>query len=233
MKTNSLFGLAVLALFSLGAVACDGDDDTNSVTPTPVQDSGSTADVVVPSTPDAGSDSGTIPAPPALGTQIDRFGRPAVNTALNHTFDGNATAADMAKDMYNANGNASAWVAAYQAEVAANLAILDSLDTVCGNQSFAKAGAPAADTYATLAGVLADDRMWLNTASTTCTTYLGVELNATGASPNTDCGGRKLGYDVIDATYGVVSGAAGFGDTIAAVPAKTNGTTFPYLGAPL
>ena len=30
----------------------------------------------------AGSDGGTMPIPPTLGTQIDRFGRPAINTAL-------------------------------------------------------------------------------------------------------------------------------------------------------
>jgi hypothetical protein len=39
---------------------------------------------------------------PALGAQVDRMGRPAINTAANNTFNTNAVAADAAKDAYNA-----------------------------------------------------------------------------------------------------------------------------------
>ncbi len=174
------------------------------------------------------------PAPPALGAQVDRFGRPAVNTALNNTFNGNATAAAAAKNSYNADKNSATWAATYKGEIAANLAILDSLDTNCGNQLLAAAPPVTAARYGNLATVLADDRQWVNSASASCTQYLAVEANAVGIA-NSDCGGRKLGYDVIDTTYSVlaIGMLGGVTDGIAAVAAKTNGTTFPYLAAPL
>ena len=112
---------------------------------------------------------------------------------------------------------------------------IDSIDNTCGNQGFFTADAGLR--YSTLAGVLANDALWVNTGSTTCTTYLGVEANATGALTNTDCGGRGLAYDVMNITYNLlVTGGLTAPTTpldgTTAVAAKTNGTTFPYLGAP-
>ncbi|HEX4515431.1 MAG TPA: DUF4331 family protein [Polyangiaceae bacterium] len=218
--------IALLALISSAALlACSGDDNnTNDGGP-----DGSTNDVQTNDvqTNDA-SDSGGNPAPPTLGTQVDRMGRPAINTALNHVFDTNTAAKGTAKDAYNADTNVAGWQAAYSAQFAGNLGIFDALDTVCGNQiAFAKA-----NSYSTLAGVTADDRLYLNTAGTTCTTYLAVEANVLGIT-NTDCGGRGLAYDVIDATYSAVAVGAftGVGDGISADPTKTGGTTFPYLAA--
>jgi hypothetical protein len=188
------------------------------------------------------SDAATFPAPPTLGAEIDRFGRPAVNTALDHTFDTDPTDKGAAKDAYNANGDAGSWVAAYTSQFEANLAIYDSLDTTastngCGNQPFfgpADAG-PAA--YGTLAGLLADDRLWLNTATTSCTQYLGVELVATGklTAPDggvpVECGGRTPSMDVIQTTYSIVAGVGltGFGSGVTASIAKTTVTSFPYF----
>jgi hypothetical protein len=179
------------------------------------------------------SGGGTHPAPPTAGAQIDRMGRPAVNTALNHTFDTDDGAKGAAKDEYNANADPKSW-SKYVGEMEANLAILDALDGTCGNQLFADKAKTDGTRYATLAGVLADDRLWVNTSSTTCTTYLGVEANATKAIPNQDCGGRKPSYDVIKLTYtiaavGMVSTAVTDGTT--PVPAKTTVATFPYLAA--
>ena len=75
-------------------------------------------------------DSGPTPLPPTLlGTQIDRMGRAAINTALNHAFDPDAGSAGAAKNAYNADLDVPAWPATYAAEFATNLAILDSLDT--------------------------------------------------------------------------------------------------------
>ncbi len=189
---------------------------------------------------------GGPPPPPVLGAQIDRFGRPAINTALNHSFDPSA-AAGTAKDTYNADTMESTWVASYKAEFAKNLAILDSLDTTatgngCGNQLFAQPDA-GAGRYDTFAGVLANDRMWVNTAATNCSQYFGVELIATGVlaadggpdgGPTNECGGRKLTYDVIQTTYSAAAlgAVSGFGSGVSAVPGKTNGTTFPYLAPP-
>jgi hypothetical protein len=205
------------------------------------------------SSPDSGTDAGSDadagnPPPPVLGAQIDRFGRPAINTALNHSFDPDASSAGAAKDKYNADTDGGAWVAEYSPEFQKNLAILDSLDTTadggpgCGNQPFAQDDAGALR-YATLAGVLANDKLWINTAATTCSQYLGVELIATGVLPNdggvdggptNECGGRMLSYDVIQTTYSIVAGVglSGFGSGVSAVATKTSGTTFPYLAPP-
>jgi hypothetical protein len=181
--------------------------------------------------PDSAPDAG-LPAPPAFGTQIDRMGRPAVNTALNHTFDTNAVTQGAAKNAYNADSNPANWTT-YIPEIKANLAVYDGLDTVCGNQlGFGALGGPD---YSTLATVLSADALWLNTASLTCTRYLAVELNALGIV-NTDCGGRTLTENTIDATYNALAG------TFATTPLPiTNGSmapssnpsaTFPYLATP-
>src|SRR5262245_21635312 len=72
------------------------------------------------------------PAAPTLGAQIDRMGRPAINTALNHGFDKSA-AAPTAKQGYNENAMGSTWPG-YTPEFAKNLGIIDALDTgVCDN----------------------------------------------------------------------------------------------------
>ena len=228
MKKIALLALSVSAACLM---ACSGDDSNQN-------DGGN--DVNVPDTKndvnnsDAG-DSGGNPAPPTLKTQVDRIGRPAINTALNHVFDTDAGTQGAAKDTYNADKNLASWTTAYAPEFAKNLAVFDALDSKtlpgdgCGNQiAFAKA-----NSYSTLAGVVADDRLYLNTAGTTCTTYLAVEANVLGIT-NTDCGGRALTYDVIDATYSAVAIGAftGVTDGISADTTKTGGTAFPYLAAP-
>jgi hypothetical protein len=181
------------------------------------------------------SSGATPPPPPMIGAQIDRIGRPAINTALNHVFDPSASTAGAAKDAYNQDSDPTKWGSNYSAEFAKNLAILDSLDTVCGNQPGYSAPA-SATSYATLAGALSGDELWMNTAGTTCTAYLAVEANALGLLQNSDCGGRALNYDVIDVSYSVL--AAGslaspppVGDGVSANDA-TFSASFPYLAAP-
>jgi hypothetical protein len=236
-KTLLSLGSALVAVgvMSVAGYGC-GDDDTATTT----KDSGPVVNPEAGPTPEAGNpETGpTNPAPPALGAQIDRMGRPAINTALNHTFDPSA-AAGMAKDAYNQDTAAAGWSAKYTAEQSKNLAIYDGLDRNCGNQFLASQDAGSQNSnvlkYGTLASVTADDRLWLNTAGTTCTTYLAVEGNATKTIPNTDCGGRGLAYDVIDVTYSVVAigAVAGVSDGVSADTAKTGGTTFPFLAAPV
>lgn len=176
----------------------------------------------------AGGSAGMMPS---LGTQIDRMGRPAINTVLNKTFEANDTVANMGKDAWNANANRSTW-SQYVPEIQTNLAILDSLDTNCGNQLLADKNKTDPTRYATLAGMFADDRLYVNIASTTCIFYLGVEANAIGVV-NMDCGGRTLAYDVIDNSYSaLISGAfIGIADDVPASNAA-KGTTFPYLANP-
>ena len=170
--------------------------------------------------PDAGGN--TPPAPPTLGVQVDRQGRSVVNTALIHPFDAVAASKGAAKDAYNAAAPAT-WQT-FKAEIAKNLAIFDGLDGNCGNQLLA-ATTLAAGRYDALAGVLADDQLYVNSASGTCTQYLGVELQMAS-----DCGGRTPTYDSIDVTLSAaaIGLPAGVTDGVAADD-KTVSTTFPFL----
>lgn len=219
MKTAILFLATSLACTAL-AVGCGDDDTTTSGT----AGGGATGG-------NGGGGGSAAPTVPTLGAQIERMGRPAINTALNHTFDPNAATKDPAKDAWN-EADRPAWNG-YATEVAANLAILDSLDANCGNQ-FLAGGMPVAGRYDGLAGVLADDRLWVNLASDSCGVYLAVEANFTGALDNNDCGGRRLADDVIETSYSLLAAGllSGVDDTIAADPVKTAADAFPYLSGP-
>jgi len=180
------------------------------------------------------------PAPPAvhLDRQIDRMGRAGVNTATTAPFfresvESEQHAHDAVLDAYNSASGPSQWVSLFSGEIAANIAILDSLDTVCGNQLLAgKDAVPGR--YTALANVLADDQLYVNTASGTCQQYLGVEGNAVGIT-NNDCGGRTPLYDTIDVTYSVLAIGKLTGVTDG-VPKDADGTAsitaFPFLDTP-
>jgi hypothetical protein len=232
-----------LGIVLLGAVAvaaalgsspgCGGSGGSGGASGSASTSSSATASTSSSGTGAGGSGGATThPPPPALGVQIDRIGRPAINTALDHAFDGNTTTAGAAKDAYNADSDPAQWVGNHAAELAQSLAILDALDGTCGNQ-LAYAAPPSATSYTALAGALADDRLWLNTAGTTCLQYLAVEVDALGVKTSSDCGGRALAYDVVDTTYSVVASGAlsGLGDGVSTndVPFLT---TFPYLAPP-
>ncbi len=170
--------------------------------------------------------------------QIDRMGRAGVNTALTNPFFRESVPAEKEAheaivDAYNAASDPNQWVSMFSAEIAANQAILDSLDTVCGNQLLA-GGSAEAGRYDTLAGILADDQLYVNTSSGACSQYLAVEANAVGIT-NTDCGGRTPLEDTIDPTYSVLAAGALSGVTDG-VPVDGDGTAslteFPFLDTP-
>ncbi len=171
-------------------------------------------------------------APPQPGVMIDRVGRAAVSTGTIGTFmppsqmdDRNAL-----KDDYNSNDDPSTWASEYTAAIAGSIAILDGLDEVCGNQLGYELGGEGTG-YEFLASVLADDRLWVNTSSSTCGQYLAVEADATGAIPNSDCGGRTPNYDVIDVTYSVLvlGNVTGVGDGVDADEETHSETAFPFF----
>lgn len=181
---------------------------------------------------------GGPPPPPTIGRQIDRMGRAAVNTALTDPFEtvvGMTT--DQVKDLYNAASDPTTWVADWRDKIAVNLAILDGLDGVCGNQLLAGSTATAGR-YNTLAAILADDELYVNTANGTCGIggYLAVEANAAGVpGTGTDCGGRTPVHNSIDRTYSVLVAGALSGVTNGVtvdVDGNANATTFPFLGSP-
>jgi hypothetical protein len=169
-----------------------------------------------------------------LGVQVERMGRAGINTAVTDPFFANRAEHARFQDGYNASADPTQWAGQYATRIAGNLAILDSLDTVCGNQLLAGPN-PVAGRYAALAGVLADDRLYVNTASGDCQQYLAVEGNAVGIT-NNDCGGRTPLHDTIDVSYSVLAAGAlsGVGD---GVPIDADGsaslTTFPFLDDPV
>jgi len=193
-----------------------------------------------------------FPAAPTVGAQIDRLGRPGVNTALTDPFwdtmgDGTGKAAHQAKqDAYNQNSDPTTWATQFAGAMKASLGVYDSLDqdvvapaASCGNQ--AGFGALSMSDYTVLGGiVLPDDQLYVNTGSGTCSQYLGVELAVLGVA-NTDCGGRSPLYNTIDLTYAAFANA-----TLAlmspvpnlnGVPQDSDGTAsisaFPFLAGPL
>jgi hypothetical protein len=180
------------------------------------------------------ADAGTPPAAPTLGTVItDRMGRAAVNTALTNPFDTvSGSSPNAVKDAYNAVSDPTLWSPMFKSNIKSNLAIFDGLDTVCGNQFIADA---SASRYDTLASVLVDDQLYLNTASGTCSIYLGVEANAVNAIPNTDCGGRTPLENTIDETYSLLAIGAPSGVTngiLSDADSMPSLSAFPFLGAP-
>jgi Domain of unknown function (DUF4331) len=142
--------------------------------------------------------------------QIDRMGRPGINTALINLVPSTGTAI---KDAYNRAEGLANW-AQFTSEIQANLAALDTLD------GRANAVLPAS----ALAGVLVDDRLIVNTSVPACDEYLAVELGVAGK-----CGGRTLSRDVIDDTFGAVVGP-GVSDFVANDSVFL--TDFPFLNEP-
>ena len=142
--------------------------------------------------------------------QIDRMGRPAIATALIDLLTSTG-----AKDRYNESADPTTWVAEFQAEISKNLTILDSLDGVMGNALI------DADT---LARVLADDVLLINTSIASCDDYLAVEVGF-----NQQCGGRTLQRDVIDDTFSVAIGP-GVSDNVGDDSVYLG--QFPFLGVP-
>lgn len=217
----TLTKLAFFTSMILAAAACGGDDDDGT---------GVGADAASNDESDAADDQ--IPAVPQLGTQIDRAGRPAISTALVETFNGDSAAKGVARDTYNAAAE-SDW-ASFSSVFTPSLAILDALDGNCGNQLLA-AAVDDGTRYDALAGILADDQLYVNSAAGECGVYLGLEAEIVGAIPAGDgkCGGRTLGDDIIDRSYSVLAAGilTGVDDTIAADDCPPS-ESFPFLCAP-
>jgi hypothetical protein len=143
--------------------------------------------------------------------QIDRNGRPAINTAtINVLGPPNGL-----KDVYNRAMDPAGWAAAFSAEMEANLAALDTLDGIVGNGLLP----PAA-----LASVLVDDRLVIDTRIAQCGQYLAVELQVPG-----QCGGRTLDRDVIDDSLGAIVGP-GVSDNVGFQSVVLD--DFPFIAPP-
>lgn len=212
-SSSSFFCFFAALAVSAGLVYGCGDDDVPATSTTTdggdaASDSGTTSSSSSGAVDvDAGND-GATEGPPALGAQLDRVGRPLVNLMLNHVFDVDAGARSSARDRYAADSNEASWVATYREEIAKNLALFDGLDTMCGTTIGTDAGADnttAIARYATLADVLADDRMWIRLDGVDPPDYLAVELDAIAHGDAGVRGGRRLQHDVVDKTLGVLT----------------------------
>lgn len=221
-----------------------------------------------PPPPDAPPDA-PIPDAPELGVQLDRMGRPVIGTALVGSFRDPDDVAIMKKTAYGELSDPAMWATApvatgrsVAAELATNLAILDVLDKGnaaipgtgpnapgCKNQVLyngtpAGGGTPSATSYDTLARVLADDMLYVDTSKATCTSFLSLEIEAStgGVVLHTQCGGRTPTHDVIDHLYSLlIAGLNGFTLPPALQPritdnvgahADVSDTAFPYFGPP-
>jgi hypothetical protein len=169
-----------------------------------------------------------------LGVQVERMGRAGINTAVTDPFWQDELEHGRVQDAFNASADPAQWAKAFAPRSAGNIAILDGLDRNCGNQLLA-GSEPVAGRYDALAGVLADDRLFVNTAAGTCEQYLAVEGNAVGI-PNDDCGGRTPLADTIDVSYSVlaIGELTGVGDGIPNDSDSTPSlTAFPFLAPPI
>ena len=144
------------------------------------------------------------------GGQIDRMGRPGINTALIDLLTSTGL-----KDQYNLAEDPSTWAASFQSHMQGNIAALDTLDGVVGNALLPPE---------TLAAVLVDDQLIIDVSQPLCDAYLAVELGVAG-----QCGGRTLARDVIDDTLGALVGP-GVSDNVANDSEFL--TTFPFMGPP-
>jgi Domain of unknown function (DUF4331) len=237
---NNQTKLVLASILSCGGlvIACGDSSGTGGTGGINVVSATNTHTVAGPAPVAQGTGTGGGSPLPTLGKQIDRVGRPAINTATDETFISIATKVpstdalrNAGEDAYNADGDDTNW-ATYKPTIAANLAVLDALDAAnpagCGNQLLCGTTAAPVTTagcYDALAGLLAADTLWLTTKTTgTCATYLALEQGLD------DCGGRRPTDDVIATTYTVVSGAPSFDDGVTDPGFHQN--TFPYLASP-
>jgi hypothetical protein len=250
-KIGMVSGLALLV--GLTVAAC-GDDDA-----TPTTTSGPGGPGSGGSAQGGGGSGGGIPGIPTLGAQVDRKGRPGINTVGNTTFvlppgaggaGGDMNQGVVADDrqrganegVYNADDDPGNWLIYF--DIAKwNIAVYDALDaglgvpvSGCGNQLLYEfdPGSGATPDYTILATVLMHDWLLVKlNAADGCTEYLGAEIALVDSGAGDDCGGRRPIDDVIDRSYGLLVSAglaiSGYSDGVDAA-APSQYTDFPYLG---
>jgi hypothetical protein len=178
-------------------------------------------------------------APPKIGEQIERVGRPLTKNALLSLLDPDDVS-DQLKERYNRAAQTD-WPQ-FTEEIEKGLALYDGFDGRCRNQWFVDRAAGAARPYHALAKMLADDRLWIDSRSAVCTHFLAVELAAThnfeevlvSGPPDGDCGGRTPNYDAVDALRSFWAGGIsdGVNDGLDHDDHVHSTTEFPFLAAP-
>lgn len=164
--------------------------------------------------------------------RIDRMGRPLTGNALLATLAPEEVS-NALKEQYNhATPETSD---AFVPEIEKTLGLYDAFDGECGN-AFLADRAAGASRYLELAILLADDRLWINSAAHDCTTLLAVELNARAGRKDLadDCGGRTPNYDGVDVYRSllVTGRTTGVDDGVDADDHVHSTSVFPFLAAP-
>jgi len=177
---------------------------------------------------------GRWPAIPTLGKPIERTARPLIKNALVGGPLAPEAVSNRRKEAYNRAGR-DGWTQ-FSPDIERTLGLYDGFDGKCGNQWLADTKGDPHKGYRKLAMLLADDRVWVNSASATCTQFLAVEFTALG-TPGTfagDCGGRTPNYDASNIFRSLlIDGVKKGGLDGLSRDEKIHSTTdFPFLAAP-
>lgn len=126
-------------------------------------------------------------------------------------------------------------LARFVPDLQASLAFQDSLDGRCGN-AILTSPKDSPSRYRALAQLFADDRLWVNSASSVCTQFFAVEaatLAGEKAARN-DCGGRAPTYDAPNVWRSLlIAGATtGVSDGLHRDEHPPSATVFPFLAPP-
>ena len=163
---------------------------------------------------------------------LDRMGRPLTGNALLGTL-ASAIVSEELKEDYNHATPATA--ARFVPEMEKTLGLYDGFDGKCGNQLLAGKVA-SAGRYRQLAMLLADDRLWVNSASQVCTHFLAVELAqlTDQRALADDCGGRSPTYSAANVYRSLLANgeSVGIDDGLARDEHDHSSSAFPFLAAP-
>jgi hypothetical protein len=163
---------------------------------------------------------------------LDRMGRPLTGNALLGTL-ASAIVSDKLKEDYNHATPGTA--ARFVPEMETTLGLYDGFDGKCGNQLLAGKVA-SAGRYRQLATLLADDRLWVNSASKVCAHFFAVELaELTGQRALAkDCGGRSPTYSAANIYRSLLANGTpvGIDDGLTRDEHDHSSSAFPFLAAP-
>jgi hypothetical protein len=165
--------------------------------------------------------------------QLDRMGRPLTGNALLGTLATDKVS-DKLKEDYNRATPATA--ALFVPEIEKTLGLYDGFDGKCGNQLLASKQVTGAGRYHELATLLADDRLWVNSASAVCTQLFAVELAQLAGQDalKNDCGGRTPTYSAANMYRSFLANGTSTGtdDGLTRDAREHSAMKFPFLAAP-
>lgn len=168
------------------------------------------------------------------GKRLDRMARPYVgNTLLGVSPFSTDESSGSLRQEYNEADPANS--ARFIADLQKSLAFQDSLDGKCGNQLLATSEV-SPSRYRALARLFADDRLWVNSASSVCTQFFAVELAQVARQQafSSDCGGRSPTYDTSNVWRSLViaGSTTGVTDGLHQDEHPPSATVFPFLAPP-